>query len=84
MKTGRIKLLCSSCGQVVYRILATDHPGEQDATVYGECEGCTIAHQSAERGDTHADKTPQDNCPTTPGELGDPAADAAPPTKGEK
>jgi len=43
VKTGRIKLLCSSCGQV-YRILATDNPGEQDATVYGECEGCTIAH----------------------------------------
>jgi len=43
VKTGRIKLLCSSCGQV-YRILATDEDGERDATVYGECEGCTIEH----------------------------------------
>lgn len=43
MKTGRIKLLCSSCGQV-YRILATDEDGERDAVTFGECEGCTIAH----------------------------------------
>ena len=43
MKTGRIKLLCSSCGQV-YRILATDEDGERDAVTFGECEGCTISH----------------------------------------